>query len=198
MRKLIRLLAGTACLFLLLGNSQCSNGSGSTGNGAPLFVTTLQITDVNNNAATSFAASTTSNTIEIKFVLTVRNRSNSQQTLFFKNNEQFNFAVINDSNGDVVWNFDASQTQGGTGVPITIPALGSQTFTAVTWNQQNNSGNFVGSGTYEVIGGVTVFSTTGLNNSQDTSGDVMPTGIPTAGQLFPSIYRSTLTEFTIQ
>jgi hypothetical protein len=197
MRKLIRLFAGTACLLLLLGNSQCTNGSGSTGNGAPLFVTSLQITDVNNNAATSFAASTTGNPIEIQFTLTVRNRSNSQQTLYFNSNEQINFAVINDSNGDVVWNSDAGQT-GGTGTPISIPALGSQTFPIVTWDQTGNNGNLVGSGTYEVIGGVTAFNTTGLNNSQDTSGDVMPTGIPTAGQLFPSIYRSTLTEFTIQ
>jgi Intracellular proteinase inhibitor len=197
MRILTRFLAGAFCVLLLLGNNQCTNGSGSPSSGAPLFVTTLQITDANGNPATSFASSTSSSTVQINFTLTVRNRSNSAQTLFFSNSEQFNFAVIDDSNGNVVWNWDAANTPTTGSGSVTIPANGSQTFTAVSWNQANNAGNFVGAGTYDVIGGVTVFNTTGLNNSQDTSGDVMPTGIPTAGQLFPSIYRSTLTLFTI-
>jgi len=198
MRILCRSTLGALALLCVLGNTQCTSGSGSTGNGAPLFVTTLQITDANGNPATSFATSTVSSPVQINFTLTVRNRSNSAQTLYFSNSEQFNFAVINDSNGDVVWNSDAANAATTGSGSVTIPAMGSQTFTAVTWNQANNSGNLVGSGTYEVIGGATVFNTTGLNNSQDTSGDVMPTGIPTPGELYPSIYRSTLTQFTIQ
>ena len=53
------------------------------------------------------------------------------------------------------------------------------------------------SGDYEVIGGFTVFNTTGPGSSAD-SGNSMATGAPTSDQMFPTVFRSTLAPFTIQ
>lgn len=197
MKHIFRFLAGALCMLLLLGNNQCTNNN-NTNNGAPVFVTTLQVQDAGGNAATSFVTGVT-----IQFQITVRNRTSSAQTLFFNGSEQSNFAVI-DSNGNVVWTSDhgtpacTSGTSGSscTGTSAAIPAESSTTFTA-SWTQVNNSNNTVALGTYEVIGGVTVFNTTGLTKAQDTSGDVMPFGIPTGAELFPSTYRSPLMQFTI-
>jgi len=197
MRRLLRFLAGLCTLLLLLGNSNCTKNSSTD---APQFVTTLTIEDINNLPTSVFATGA-----QIQFVLSIRNRSNSAQSLFFNSSEQCNFAVVDAGTSTVVWTDDNSGTPStsctGSG---TSSSFGDLSFTAgetktftVTWNQQNDSAVQVATGNYEVIGGFTVYNTTGAGSAADT-GNSMSIGAPTASQLFPTVYRSSLAPFTIQ
>lgn len=197
MRRPLRYLAGFCAVLLLLGNSNCTKNSSAD---APQFVTTLTIEDANNLPTSVFATGAS-----IQFVLSIRNRSSSPQSLFFNGGEECNFAVVDAGTATVEWTDDNSGTSSSvcTGAGSSS-SFGQLDFTAgetktfiVTWNQQGDSGKQVATGSYEVIGGFTVYNTAGAGGAADT-GNSMSIGPPTAGQLFPTVYRSDLAPFTIQ
>ena len=201
MLRLFRLLAALSALALLLGNSNCSKNNASD---APQFVTSLTIQNSSSLPSSGFAQGDV-----IQFVLTVRNRTNAAQTLFFNSDEAVNFAVVNAGTADVVWNCDndlttctASATLNGTSssgsgfTEIDLAAFETKSVT-FSWTQLDNSGSQIATGNYEVLGGFTVYNTTGAGNAAD-NGNSMAQGQPTAAQLFPTVYRSVLTPFSIQ
>jgi len=195
MRRLFRLLALISATLLLLGNSNCTKNNSSD---APQFVTGIVIEDGNGNVVSSGNSTPPSfvTGANIEFSVTVRNRSTISQTLFFKSSEKTNFAVVNSGSADVIWNSDNGQTPDTSNpATITLTPGQSQSFT-VTWNQQDDSGNQVAVGNYEVLGGFTVYNTAGLGAAAD-NGSSMAEGQPTAAQMFPSIYRSIILPFTI-
>lgn len=202
MRRLIRSLVALSVLLLLLGNSNCSQNNGSD---APQFVTSLIVEDASGLPVSGFGTG-----VPVQFVLSIRNRSSLSQTLFFNSNELINLAVVNAGTADVVWTCDKDTTTAchisqnlGTPVTgnsgfnqITFAAFETKTVT-VTWNQTDDSAVQVGTGSYEVIGGFTVYNTAGPSGGAD-NGASMAQGAPTANQLFPTIYRSDLEPFSIQ
>lgn len=197
MRRAVRYLAISAVALITLGNSNCTQNNASD---APQFVTSLTVEDTSNLPASGFSPGVT-----INFVLSIRNRSNSPQKLFFNGSEQCNFAVVDAGTATVEWTDDHSGTPStpcvGSG---SSSAFGELDFTAgevktftVSWNQQDDAGKQVPNGSYEVIGGFTVYNTTGMGSAADT-GNSMSIGPPTASELFPTVYRSDLASFTIQ
>lgn len=204
-RRLTRLLLGLTAVLLLLGNSNCSQNNASA---APQFVTTLQVENSSGLVSGGFAPGDT-----VNLVLTIRNRSASAQNLFFNTSEFANFAVVDAGTASVVWacDSDAASTSpatcttgssptvssSGSGfVQINLPAFQSQTIT-FTWTGLDNNGSQLATGNYEVLGGFTVYNTAGPGSAA-ANGDSMAEGLPTAAQMFPSVYRSILLPFTIQ
>lgn len=205
MRRLLRLLAALFAVSLLLGNSNCSKNNASD---APQFVTTLQIENSSGQVSGGFSQGNT-----INLVLTIRNRSDTAQTLFFNSSEFANFAVVQAGTADVVWSCDGDAagiaaatctttgsltTSSGNGgfVQISLAAFQSRTIT-FTWTGLNNNGDQLAKGSYEVLGGFTVYNTAGAGSAAD-NGNSMAEGQPTASQMFPTVYRSILLPFTIQ
>lgn len=217
MRRLIRLTFGIAAAALLLGNSNCSKNNDSD---APQFVTSLTVENTTGQPTASFSQGQT-----VQFVITIRNRTAQTQSLFFNSDELLNVAVVDAGTASVVWTCDGDSSSvttpscsiddsglgstaasSGTGFKeVDFAAFQTKTVT-VTWNQTDNSGAQVPvvpvnpgtltTGQYEVMGGFTVFNTTGPSKGAD-NGASMAEGPPTASQLFPSVYRSTLSAFTI-
>ncbi|MGB9429184.1 MAG: BsuPI-related putative proteinase inhibitor [Gammaproteobacteria bacterium] len=194
MRYIARVLLGGLLTGLLLGSTQCqTTNNNGTGPDGPLFVTTLAIEDANGNIASSFSAAQ-----EIQFVLSVRNRSTTAQTVTFNTGQQVNFAVFDTGTATEVWTWSLAQTFTQTTTSLTIPAGQTQTYT-VTWDQVDDSGQAVPAGNYEAIGGLTcVNSSSSSNSTSSTASNCMPTGVPASGDLVPSVYISTLVPFTIQ
>ena len=202
MRRLIRLIAALACTLLLLGNTNCNKNNDSS---APQFVTGLSIQDVNGNPATAFVQGAS-----IRFVLSVRNRSNVAQSLFFNSSEVLNAAVVQAGTASVQWTCDNDTVTNCTfdASGLSVPSSSGSGFTEIdfkpfeaktitlTWNQKDDSSVQLATGSYEVIAGFTVYKTTGPGDAAD-NGDSMAMGAPTATQLFPTVYRATLQPFTI-
>ena len=205
----IRLVLGFTAAALLLGASNCTKNSTSS---APQFVTTLQVENSSGLVSGGFPQGQ-----PVTLVLTIRNRTSSAQSLFFNSSEFANFAVVKAGTADVVWTCDGDATgittptctttgsittpssgSSGSGafVQINFTAFQSQTIT-FTWTGLNNNGDQLAKGDYEVMGGFTVYNTTGPGNAAD-NGSSMAEGPPTSGQMFPSVYRSTLSAFTTQ
>lgn len=194
-RRLIHVAGLSLIAAALLGASQCQNNSNNgIGPNGPNFVTTLAVEDANGNVASTFSSGD-----QIQFVLSVRNRSSTSQTLSFSTAQQYNFEVLNSGTSTEVWTWSLGQSFSQSTSSLTFQAGETQTFT-VTWNQVNDTNQLVPIGSYEVIGGVTC---TNSNNSSSTSNSsasitCMPTGIATSDQLSPSVFISTLMSFTIQ
>jgi len=215
-RRLFRLVFAVVTVMLLLGASNCTKNNASD---APQFVTSLAVETASGLPSASFAQGD-----PIQFVLTIRNRTDQAQKLFFNSNELLNLAVVDTGTATVVWACDSdansvttpSCTINDTGLStpsssgsgfneIDFAAFETKTVT-ITWNQADNSGAQVPvvpanpgtltTGQYEVLGGFTVFNTAGPGSGSD-NGASMAEGAPTAKQLFPSVYRSTLSAFTI-
>ena len=201
----IRLVLGLSAAALLLGASNCSKNNSSA---APQFVTTLQVENMSGVVSGGFSQGDT-----VDLVLTIRNRGDSAQTLYFNSSEFANFAIVEAGTADVVWTCDGDATgittatctttgslttsaSSGAFVKIDFAAFQSQTIT-FAWTGRNNNGNLLAKGSYEVLGGFTVYNTTGPGNAAD-NGSSMAEGPPTSGQMFPSVYRSTLSAFTTQ
>jgi hypothetical protein len=189
MRHAFRSLCITAVALVLLGNSNCTKQASTTD--APLYVTNIAIEDAGGNAATTFLQGAT-----IQFVLSVRNRSTSSQTLWFNTGEISNFAVVQDSTGNAVWSSDHGQNFAQNFTSLTFLPGEVKTFN-VTWNQADDNANAVVAGNYEVMGGLTVYNTVGAGGAADT-GNSMAVGLPSGKQMTPTLYRSSLTFFTIQ
>lgn len=195
---MVRQLARATCFGLLaaalLGNTQCqSNTNNGIGPDGPNFVTTLAVEDANGNATSSFSPGQ-----QIQFVLSVRNRSTTNQTISFNTAQQYNFAVFESGSATEVWTWSLSQSFTQNATTLTIPAGQTQTFTVV-WNQTDDAGQLVSSANYEVFAGLTCNYTSSSSNSSASVGTTcMPTGVPGSGDLAPSVYVSTLVPFTIQ
>ena len=192
-KRFTRLAALPACAALLLGNTNCNKNNNAAN--APQFVTSLVVEDVNSIPTTTFAQGTT-----IQFALTIRNRSTSAQTLWYNTSETHNIVVLNSGTANTVWASDGCATGTGGFTSITLGAEGTSTDNqpiTVQWNQKDNSGNAVAAGNYEVMGGFTVYNLTGQGSAAD-NGNSMATCVPTSSELFPTVYRSTLSSFTIQ
>jgi len=186
-------MAGVAlCALLLLGATQCQSSSTSgVGTDGPVFVTTLAVEDANGNAVDSFAQGQA-----VQFVLSVRNRSNSSQTLAFNTVQLFNMVVLDSGTATEVWSWSQGQSFSPNSSSLTVKAGQTQTFT-VTWNQTGDNGQLLPVGNYEVIGGLTCASS-GSASGSSASIACMPSGLPTSDQLAPSVYISTLVPFTIR
>jgi hypothetical protein len=195
MRRLTRLLLGTLAVLLLLGNNNCSTDNNAAD--SPQAVTSIVIQDGNGNVVSNASTApifTAGATIE--FSVTIRNRSSVTQTYWFNTSEESNFAVVPADTADVVWNADTGETPTTGFTSFTLTSGQSQTIT-VTWNQEDDAGDQVAAGNYEVMGGFTVYNTLGAGSAADNSSS-MAEGQPTSAQMFPSIYRSILMPFTIQ
>jgi hypothetical protein len=217
MQRLLRLIVGITIALWLLGASNCSQSSNNSD--APQFVTTLTVENTSGQTTASFAQAES-----VQFVLTIRNRTDQAQSLFFNSAELLNLAVVDAGTATVVWACDSdsssvttpSCTINDTGLStpatsgsgfneITFAAFETKTVT-VTWNQTDNNGAQVpvvptnpGTSTvgqYEVFGGFTVYNTAGPSAGAD-NGSSMAEGPPTAKQMFPTIYISTLVPITI-
>jgi hypothetical protein len=209
---LFRAVAGITITLWLLGASNCTQKSNSD---APQFVTTLTVQNSSSLPTVSFAQGD-----PVQFVLSIRNRTNQSQKLFFNSDEVLNLAVVDAGTATVIWTCDNGSTSTACVIGTALGAASSsgsgfdeidfQPFetktVTVTWDQTDDNGAQVpvvptnpGTSTvgqYEVMGGFTVFNTTGAGSAAD-NGSSMAEGPPTAAQLFPSVYRSTLSAFTI-
>lgn len=204
---LFRVIAAIVISVWLLGASNCSQTNNAD---APQFVTTLQVEN-SGVPSSSFAQGDT-----ISLVLTIRNRTSGNLSLYFNSSEFANFAAVNAGTVTVVWTCDgdASSTaatctntvdptvastgtssSGGSFVQINFTPFQTQTVT-FTWNSLDNNGNDLAVGNYEVFGGFTVYNATGPGNAAD-NGSSMAQGPPAAKQMFPTVYISTLVPFTI-
>jgi Intracellular proteinase inhibitor len=197
MMRVLRVLFSLVLVGMLLGSTQCQNTTNDgTNSDGPIFVTTLAAEDANGNAASSFSQSA-----EIQFVLSVRNRTSSSQTISFSTGQQYNFEVLDSGTATEVWTWSLGQAFSQATTSLTFAAGETQTF-AVTWDQLNDSGQLIPTGSYEVIGGMTCTNNSSSNSSSSssssTSSTCMPTGSASSGQLVPSVYISTLVPFTIR
>ena len=189
LQRILRSVAILLCTGAVLGTSQCQKQDNQT-DGSPVFVTSLSLEDTSGNVLSTF---TTGQTIVLK--LTIYNRSDATQTLWFNTGEQYNFAVVNLGTATTVWNWSASQSFTDLFNSLTFKPYETQTFT-VNWDQTDNTGTQLATGQYEVFGGLTMYNTGGSNYAEDDA-DAMALGTPTAAQLTPTQYRSVLNLFTI-
>ncbi|MGH8399355.1 MAG: BsuPI-related putative proteinase inhibitor [Gammaproteobacteria bacterium] len=194
MTRLLMRIAGIAvCAVMLLGATQCQTTNNGTGPDGPLFVTTLAVEDASGNVVSSFPPGQ-----QIQFVLSVRNRSSSSQTISFSTAQLYNFVVLDSGTATEVWTWSLGQMFSQNTTTLTIAANQTLTY-AIIWDQTADSGQAVPSGNYEVIGGITCTnSSSSSSSSSSTVSNCMPTGVPTSDQLVPSVYVSTLMPFTIQ
>jgi Intracellular proteinase inhibitor len=187
--RILRAAGIMLCAGAMLGASQCQKQDDQT-DGSPVFITSLSLQDTSGNALSTFS---TGQTIVLK--LTVYNRSDSTQTLWFNTSELYNFAVVNLGTATTVWNWSANQTFTDSFKSLTFKPYETQTFTE-DWDQTDNSGVQLATGQYEIFGGLTMYNTGGSNYAEDDA-DAMAPGTPTATQLTPTQYRSVLSLFTI-
>jgi hypothetical protein len=190
MRHLLRISFMILCSVLLLGNSQCQNSSNST---TPVFVTTMNVEDANGNPTSSFSSGQT-----IQFVLNVRNRTDSDQTIYMNVCfPKYEFIVLTAGTSNAV-----ASPLGPGGIicnaigvgPVNFPAGQTAMFT-LDWDQTDVNGRLVAPGSYEVMGGLICYNSASLQ-APDTVDCLTPSF--TNDQLAPALLRSTLAPFTIQ
>lgn len=189
--RLVRGAGIAVVAFMLLGTTQCQTTSNGVGSNGPDFVTTLAIENTNGTVVNTFTLGQ-----PLQFVLSVRNRSSSSQTLSFNTSQQYNFTVLESGSATEVWTWSLTQVFSQATTSLSIPSGQTDNF-SVTWNQLNDSDQAVSGGSYEVIGGVTCVGNSSSSTSS-ASNDCMPAGVPAADQLAPSVYISTLVPFTIE
>ncbi|MDE2234207.1 MAG: hypothetical protein KGL13_09340 [Gammaproteobacteria bacterium] len=191
MGKLMRVAALVLAAILLLGNSQCQNSSSSST--SPAFVTTLAVEDANGNPATTFSQSEA-----IQFVLTVRNRTSTNQPLYMQTCiNQAAFVVVKAGTSTPVANLlwaSSGYHCNIVGVSLQNFAPGSANFT-IGWDQLDSNNQLVPTGNYEVVGGIVCYNSTSLQDPDITN--CMSTSFKPA-ELSPAELRSTLVSFTIQ
>jgi len=190
MCHLLRTSFMVLCAALLLGNSQCQNNSSSS---SPTFVTTVSVEDANGNQSSSFSSGQT-----IQFVLNVRNRTDTDQTIYMQICfPKYEFVVLTAGTSNATASLLGP---GGTvclaiGVaPVTIPARQTSTVT-YDWDQTDVNGQLVAPGSYVVMGGLICYYSASLQ-APDTVDCLSPSF--TNDQLTPALLRSTLVPFTIQ
>ena len=146
MHHLLRSLSVVLCAVSVLGSSQCQNNGTSS---SPAFVTTMSVEDVNSNPSTSFSSGQT-----IQFVLSVRNRAQTKQTIYLQ-------PCVN-IYADVVFKAGTSNIaasfvgpQGGClqlldAGAATVIAAGQTLQYTYSWDQMGPDGQLVPPGNYEV------------------------------------------------
>jgi Intracellular proteinase inhibitor len=192
--RLLHVTGITLCVAFLLGATQCQTTTNGIGSNGPVFVTSLEVEDASGNVASTFNSGD-----QIQFVLSVRNRSTTSETISFSTAQQYNFEVVDSGTATEVWTWSLGQFFSQSTTSLTFQAGQTQTFT-VTWNQLNDTSQLVPTGSYEAIGGMTCNNSSSSSSSSSSSASItcMPTGIATSSQLAPSVYISTLVPFTIQ
>lgn len=213
MRLLLRFTGIVLCAGVLLGNTQCQQSGNAQinpptgtppkpvlpGNG-PDFVTNVTIEDGNGNVSNSFTQGE-----EIQFVVSVRNRTNTEQSVNIQVCGPYAaMAVVDAGTADVVatgytpeLNCQAVNLDG---TPLAFAPGQTMTYT-IQWNQQMyGSGNPVPPGNYEVMGGIYCWNAPSATNPAGgwNTTDCMAHGAPSASELTPTQFRSELTPFTIQ
>ena len=190
MDRMFRSLAALACLLGLLGNSQCSSsGSDST----PAFATVTAVEDANRQPAASFSQSQ-----EIHFVLSLRNRTTMDQAVLVQGcYPYYEVLVVKAGTSDVVATVSPQSAHCNHislgGDPFTFQA-GKTVNVAMDWDQTDASRQPVPAGDYEAIGGLICWD---ANVGYDTA-DCMPVNTAAAGLvLTPTTYRSMMVPFTI-
>lgn len=180
------------CATFLLGASQChQQKQEDQTNGSPVFVTTMSLQDTNGDTQTSFTAGQ-----PVVLKLTVYNRSDAEQTLWFNSGEHYNFAIMNAGTGGIVWYWSANAGFEGVITKLVFQPHETQSFTA-KWNQTDDSDLKLPLGQYEVFGGLTV-TNLGKKISFPVDADTMAPYLPEPTQMSPTQYRSTLSMFTIE
>lgn len=204
MRLLLRFATILLCAGLLLGNTQCQQGSsGGLADSGPAFVTTMTVEDANGNPASRYSQGQT-----IQFVISVRNRLNTPQTIVLPEPPcaitPYSVAVVPAGTSNVVfWGNNPvlhCMLAVAGGFPLTFTPGQTMSFT-VTWNQTGVDNQLVASGNYEVLGGIGCVSPSAGYSGPPVSynaADCMPLGPPTADDLAPTQFRSDLVAFTIQ
>jgi hypothetical protein len=149
-RRLATLLGILVICAGTTSSRSCSFGNSSnSGDGGddPTFVATLQLQDATGDVSDSFERDAL-----IQMILTVRNRTNENQTVEFTSNLQQDFVVVRDNTDNVVWKLsDDSSAPGQTPTTIEFGPNEAKTVTT-TWNQIDNDGNRARVGTYEARG----------------------------------------------
>ncbi|HET7922486.1 MAG TPA: BsuPI-related putative proteinase inhibitor [Gammaproteobacteria bacterium] len=189
LKHALRILAMLPLLAALLGASQCQQQEDKT-DGSPLFVTTLSLEDTNGNVQSSFSAGET-----LVLKLTVYNRSDAEQTLWFNTGQMFNFVVVDEATATTLWNWSAQQTFSQSFTKLVFQAHETQSFT-VNWDQTGNDGELLPVGNYEIFAGLTMYNRSGEDFAADNA-DAMAQGVPEASQMTPTQYRSILELFTL-
>jgi hypothetical protein len=148
--------AGTAS-----SNRSCSFGSSDdSGDGGddPTFVTTLQLQDSEGNVTNSFEREE-----QIQMILTVRNRSDTAETVEFTDSRQSDFLVVRENRSGIVWQLSENGAAPAPGMTTLEFAPGEIKTISISWNQtDSDSDDQVPVGTYEARG-VIVFD--GFDNS---------------------------------
>lgn len=150
-RSILKRVLMLATILVLAGGAtgqSCSlnNLGGGGGGDQPTFVATLAVRDAAGADTDIFDVAE-----PITFVLTIRNRKNSQQTATFTTARTSDFVVVENGTDNVLWQQSGGQAGTGAATQIVFAARESKTFTA-TWNQTNNAGNQLNEGTYEARG----------------------------------------------
>ena len=131
-------------------------------------------------------------------MLSVRNRSSSDQTISFNTAQQYNFEVVDSGTATEVWTWSLAQSFSQSTSRLTLQAGETESFT-VTWDTVNDTDQLVPAGMYEAIGGLTCTnSSSSSSSSASASIACMPAGIATSDQLAPTVFISTLVPLTIQ
>ncbi len=191
MRWIARALAALTCLMGLLGNSQCSSsGSDST----PAFATVTAVEDANRQQATSFSQSQ-----DIHFVLSLRNRTGMDQTVLVQGcYPVYEVLVVKAGTSDVVATLSPPSghcnhiSPGGD--PFIFQA-GQTVNVPMDWDQTDTNRQLVPPGDYEAMGGLICWD---ANAGYDTA-DCMPVDTTAAGlALTPTTYRSMMVPFSIR
>lgn len=190
LRRVLRIAGILLCAGVVLGANQCQKQDDKT-DGSPTFITSLSLKDASDTVQSTFKAGA-----PITLELSVYNRSDSAQTLWFNTSEQANFAVVDAGTATVIWNYSATQSYTSGFTSLTFKAHETKTFT-VTWDQTDNTGTQLASGEYEIMGGLSMYNRGGQDYAEDDA-DAMATGSPDATQLSPTQYRSVLTMLTIE
>jgi hypothetical protein len=134
------------CAGTTTSNRSCS-GFGSSNNGGdggddPTFVATLQVQDTQGNVTDSFQRQEL-----IQMILTVRNRRDTTETI-----DLSDFVVVRANTDSVVWQLSKkSAAPSQTPTTLSFAPGESKTFTT-TWDQIDDSGDQVRTGTYEARG----------------------------------------------
>lgn len=149
-RMVSRLLTVLGLLTLCLGatSSSCSlnDGNGSSGS-RPSFVADLSLRNSRNEIVETFSRGE-----PITMVLTIRNRLDTPASVEFSSARTSDFVVVREGSNNVVWQWSKNQTAFAQVATTLLFAAGeTQTFTTV-WNQRDNDGTLLRTGSYEARG----------------------------------------------
>ena len=163
--------------LLVVGFCLCASGcEDDDDTRAAVFETTLTIQDSSGQESAAFAPGE-----GITFVLSVRNRTAQPRTITFPSGQVFDFIVLNETQGALLWRWSNGMIFTGALWDLAFAPNETKTYTMV-WDQLDNSGNPVGTGTYDAQGY--------LATAEER--------VKTSGDFSPSQMRSEMSYFIVQ